>query len=166
MRRYRNDFAEVLSSSSSNLSKNRFLRLFGFAMTLVVILTPGEFYLLYKNLTIPFIPYSWDLVHGPGWGYIMLAPANGSIPPDRWLQIAVGFAIFLFFGLGHDALEMYRKWLLVLGFGKVFPSLRDRHQNTGNSSQSMRSRSWRSSMGSRARLFVSKRFSRSSTASL
>lgn len=31
--------------------------------------------------------------------------------------------MFLFFGLGKDAKNMYREWLLKVGLGRVFPIL-------------------------------------------
>ena len=53
----------------------------------------------------------------------MLIPTGGKVYYDRWIQIALGFGVFVFFGLGQDAQAMYRKWLLNAGFGRVFPSL-------------------------------------------
>ena len=53
----------------------------------------------------------------------MLVPTGGSVYYDRWIQIALGFGVFIFFGLGHDAQAQYRKWLLKAGFGRVFPGL-------------------------------------------
>ena len=163
MRRYRNNFAEILSSSNSNLTKKRFLRLFGLSLALLLIMMPGEFYLLSQNLAMPLIPYSWALVHGPDWGHIMLIPSEGTVAVDRWLQIAVGFAVFIFFGLGSDALEMYRKWLLAVGLGRIFPSLQRQSRPQKSFNHSLSSGC---SMGSRARLLFSKKWSRNSMISL
>ena len=54
----------------------------------------------------------------------MLIPTGGKVYYDRWIQIALGFAVFVFFGFGQDAQAMYRKWLLMSGLGRVFPGLR------------------------------------------
>lgn len=124
MRRYRKNFSEILVSSNSNLTKNRFLRLFLLSITLIITFIPLQFYVLFVNsVEPPLLPYSWDLVHSPQWEDIMLIPTGGKVYYDRWIQIALGFGVFVFFGLGQDAQTMYRKWLLNAGFGRVFPSL-------------------------------------------
>ncbi len=133
-------------------------------MTLIVVFLPVQAYVLYQNSIVPLISYDWSLVHGPLWGDITVIPTGGTVIFDRWVQIAFGFAVFLFFGLGHDAVEMYRTWLLKLGLERIFPSLRRRdramrNQNCSNSSQA-------ESTSSRARLFITKKFSRNSTLSL
>lgn len=43
---------------------------------------------------------------------------------DRWIWLATGFCIFVFFGCGREAMGMYRASLLAVGLGKVFPALR------------------------------------------
>lgn len=124
MRRYRKNFSEILASSNSNLTKNRFLRLFLLSIALIATFIPLQFYVLYVNsVEPPLLPYSWDLVHSPQWGDIMLIPTGGEVYYDRWIQIALGFGVFVFFGLGQDALNLYRKWLLKIGFGRVFSGL-------------------------------------------
>lgn len=124
MRRYRRNFSEILVSSNSNLTKNRFLRLFLLSITLIFTFIPLQFYVLFVNsVQPPLLPYSWDLVHSPQWEDIMLIPTGGKVYYDRWIQIALGFGVFVFFGLGQDAQTMYRKWLLNAGFGRVFPTL-------------------------------------------
>jgi pheromone a factor receptor len=42
---------------------------------------------------------------------------------DRWINLACGFLIFIFFGMGRDAKGMYREWLVKVGLGKLFPVL-------------------------------------------
>ena len=123
MRKYRKEFAAILQCSNSGLNKSRFLRLFFMCLVLTTLGVPVQFFILYKNCMNPMIPYSWSRIHGPAWWDIILIPTNGSVTFDRWVQLAVGLTIFVFFGLGHDAMKMYRRCLVKLGFGKVFPSL-------------------------------------------
>ena len=88
------------------------------------LVPPVQFYVLYNNsIDPPLIPYSWDLIHGSEWQDIELVPTRGKLYFDRWIQLALGFGVFVFFGLGHDAKAMYRKWLLKTGFGRIFPGL-------------------------------------------
>ena len=164
MRRYRKDFSEVLGSSNSNMTKSRFLRLFILSMTLIVAVLPTQYYVLYRNSAEYMLPYSWELVHGPGWSHPVFFPSFGTVSFDRWIQIAAGFALFPFFGLGRDAQSMYRKALLKMGFGKMFPRLYHQSPATTLSSSSTSSRG--TSFGSRARLFFHRKPTRGSFFSL
>lgn len=164
MRRYRREFSEILSSSSSNMTKSRFLRLFLLSMTLIAIMLPTQSYVLYQNSIVPLVPYSWDSIHGPGWSEIFLVPAGGVVIFDRWAQIAVGFAVFPFFGLGRDAQKLYRRGLLRLGFGRLFPSL---HRESFTSAQQDSSTDNHArSFSSRTRLFFHKKQSSGSLFSM
>lgn len=92
----------------------------------------------------------------------MLIPTGGKVYYDRWMQLALGFAVFVFFGLGQDAQIMYRKWLLKAGFGRVFPGLHrqpTRRAILPTSSQT-------GSFGSRTRSFFKDRLFRMSMLSL
>lgn len=155
MRRYRKDFSAVLSSSNSNMTKSRFLRLFILSMILIVVVLPTETYALYRNSVVPLVPYSWDEVHGPDWNTFEFYPSGGTVVFDRWVQIALGFAIFPFFGLGQDAKKMYRSWLLKTGCGRIFPCLYN-HPSMKHSQSSLTS-SRPNSLGSRVRLFFHKK---------
>lgn len=69
---------------------------------------------IYLNVSGPLLPYSWDLVHGSSWMDIVMVPQHGAVPLDRWITIVLGILLFIFFGLGSDAMKMYRKWWLKL----------------------------------------------------
>ena len=164
MRKYRKDFSEVLTSSNSNLTKSRFLRLFLLAMTLVAVVLPTQFYVLYRNSVVPLLPYSWAAIHGPEWNNIPLIQSGGTVLFDRWIQVAAGFALFPFFGLGKDAQKMYRQGLLKIGFGRMFPCLH--RQSHNRRSQNTLTNSLQNSFGSRARLFFHKKESEGSMQSM
>ena len=161
MHKYRKEFSAILTSTTSNLTKSRFVRLFLMSLTLVVIFLPCQFYILYRNATFPHLPYSWAAIHGPMWSDITLIPTHGVVTFDHWIQLAIGYAVFLFFGMGADATKMYRKWLLKLGFGHIFPGLNRqlplRAPDTTGSHPS--------SFGSRARFFFNRKLSISSKTS-
>ena len=152
MRKYRKNFSSILSSSNSNLTKNRFLRLFFMSLIMVAILFPVEVYVLYDQATHTSLAYSWDLVHSEHWGDIVLIPTGGNVVFEHWIQVVYGYIIFAFTGMGHDAQELYRKWLLYVGLGKIFPSLHQSRHQRRNLSTSQESNS--SSFGSRARLII------------
>ncbi|KAL8636725.1 MAG: hypothetical protein Q9228_005912 [Teloschistes exilis] len=115
MRKYRRDFSSIISSATnSNLTESRFQRLFFLSSALVLVYLPIQFYILYRNASVPLLPYSWELIHGTSWSDIILVPSHGEVRFDRWIMIVLGIFVFVFFGTGNDATKMYRKWLLKL----------------------------------------------------
>lgn len=154
MHKYRKEFSAILTSSSSNLTKSRFLRLFIMSLTLIIIFLPCQFYILYRNATFPHLPYSWTAIHGPMWWDVTLIPTFGVVAFDHWIQLAVGYAVFLFFGMGADAMRMYRNWLLKMGFGRIFPNLYRQRLPIQNPPTTTSHPG--SSFGSRAHLFLHK----------
>ncbi|OJD22543.1 hypothetical protein ACJ73_06107 [Blastomyces percursus] len=101
----------------------------------------------------PWVPYSWDDVHGPEWGHIGKVPMNGIVYYDRWIQVSCGFLLFAFFGFGKDATLMYRAFLIRIGLGRFFPSLEHPHIVATVASDSTRF----GSFSSRAKLALKKK---------
>ena len=100
------------------------------------------------------IPHSWTWIHGPSWWDIILIPTNGEVTYDRWIQIGLEFIVFLFFGMGNDAVKMYRQWLVRVGFGKILPGLlnkRDRRPSIPSETGSFGSRVYSSVKGKLSR---------------
>jgi pheromone a factor receptor len=121
--KYRCQFNVILNSSASKYTKSRFLRLFVLSLILLVVYLPMNGFVFFENMNHPLLSYSWSAVHGPDWWTIYMVPTGGIVRFDRWICIISGFVIFLFFGLGKDALDMYRCWLVMIGLGRCFPSL-------------------------------------------
>jgi pheromone a factor receptor len=103
---------------------------------------PVEMYVLYVSIADyqPWEPFSWSVVHGPKSNVIEKVPMYGQVYFDRWIHVTAGFSLFLFFGVGRDAMLMYRSALVKLGFGRVFPSLKHTHIKTPHGSSSSTSR--------------------------
>lgn len=80
----------------------------------------------------------------------------GQVLYDRWIPLAFGIIVFVFFGLGKEAVNMYRSGLLAIGFGRLFPSLNTDHRSSTTATAS--------SFSSRARALF-KRKGRSLTSS-
>jgi hypothetical protein len=112
----------ALLSGNSNLTRSRFVRLFILSIMLLVIFMPITFYVFAKNLDLEWLPYSWDAVHyGNDWLWIRKIPTNGFVNFDRWVPVGTGILVFLIFGLGKDAMVLYRSWLNKIGIGKFLP---------------------------------------------
>ena len=47
---------------------------------------------------------------------------------DRWIWLTGGVVVFVFFGFGRDAINMYRTGLQAIGLHKIIPNLSSDHQ--------------------------------------
>ncbi|KKZ68275.1 hypothetical protein EMCG_06031 [[Emmonsia] crescens] len=152
--KYRQQFSYIVSISSKT-SKSRFIRLLALSLVLLLGSLPSQVYVFYRNIEMskPWVPYSWNDVHGPKWGNIRKVPMNGIVYYDRWIQVTCGFLLFAFFGFGKDATLMYRAFLIRLGLGRFFPSLEHPHIATSKASDSTRFGSY----GSRAKMALKKK---------
>lgn len=84
--------------------------------------------------------------------------SHGSVLYIRYIWLVVGFLIFLAFGLGKDAVKMYKQALLSLGLGRCMPSLRE-----GTSPRAGSATGTLSSFSSKAKLMFGRKSSRMST---
>jgi pheromone a factor receptor len=137
----KNEFSKLLASNAST-TKSRFTRLMILSLVMLLGSFPTEMYVLYSSIADyqPWETFSWDVVHGPKSKTIEKVPMYGQVYYDRWIHVAAGFLLFLFFGLGRDAILMYQSTLVKLGFGRVFPSLKHPHIKTPHGSSSSTSR--------------------------
>lgn len=115
--KYTSEFSAILGASRSNLTKKRFIRLFGLSSLMILIILPLQVYIFYTNIQVllPAHPYSWKATHGPSLSQITKVPTNGRLKFDRWLSPAFSVLIFIFFGMGQDAANMYTNFFNVVG---------------------------------------------------
>jgi len=150
--RYRLAFASILSNS--NLTKSRFMRLYLLCILWIFGWVPVECYLLYGSLEDARTNFHWSVAHNPAlWNDIRLVPSNGHIIYVPYVWLAEAFTVFIFFGFGKEAVNMYRSGLLTLGFGRVFPSLHPEHVRQGSVTSTIRS------FGSKAKLLFKRKSS-------
>ena len=120
LHKYRSSFDSILASS--NTTRSRFFRLFAVSSILILGITPVQIYIIVAQYPHQTLPFKFSTVHNPAtWNSSIVMPST--VLYDRWLNLACGFLVFLFFGLGKDAKNMYREWLLKVGLGRVFPVL-------------------------------------------
>ncbi|KAI9713395.1 MAG: a-factor receptor [Chrysothrix sp. TS-e1954] len=119
MRKYRQNLNSILQSH--NTTRSRFMRLFAMSAVMIIVFTPLQVYILLVNAAPPLQAYSWKGVHGPGWNDLDAAkvPTGGKVVIDRWIRIGAGILVFLFFGVGQDARDMYVAWLTKAGLGSL-----------------------------------------------
>ncbi|RDW84666.1 hypothetical protein BP6252_02256 [Coleophoma cylindrospora] len=152
LRKHRDTFANTLSSNGSNLSPRRFIRLFLFSGSLLVIYLPVVLYYFYLNVlafTNPLYSYSWSRIHNAAtWNtisYYSLSDQPG-LQYDSWVGVAQSFLTFFFFGLGNEALEEYRRFLVKCGAGKIWPRLNEPVRRNRSWGRRGSSASWSSRM--------------------
>lgn len=134
--KYTSEFSAILGASRSNLTKQRFIRLFGLSSLMILIILPLQVYIFYTNIQVlsPAHPYSWKATHGPSLSQITKVPTNGRLKFDRWLPPAFSVLIFIFFGMGQDAANMYNNFLNVVGLKGFSVSFSSWKSTSGSSS--------------------------------
>jgi len=92
---------------------------------MLVLIFPIQCYVVWQNtvLSFPWHTYSWSAVHGPEWNTIFKHATSGNAFFDRWVPIAACFLVFVFFGCGKDANELYWSFLRSLGLDRCFACL-------------------------------------------
>lgn len=86
----------------------------------------------------------------------MKLPAFGQVSVERWVQVCTGYIVFFVFGTGTDANNLYKKTLLAIGLGKLFPSLYEVSRNGDSTPNSfLAARNWSESVSSKAKKMFS-----------
>lgn len=86
---------------------------------------------------------------------IALVKSGGDALYDRWIAGASGILVFAFFGVGEDAMRMYRRWAINIGLGRFVPGLLLDGTRSSDRSSFDNSRRRLSFVGSKAQLFFS-----------
>lgn len=117
----RKEFQNILKDSKSSMTFSRFVRLIGISFLMIAIYLPLNIYILYFNIikiTEKDIKYSWSAIHK--WDNNIIVYSNNNIIFSYWLSSSNGIAIFIFFGMGSDALAMYKEIAKKLGIVQCF----------------------------------------------
>ena len=134
--KYTSEFSAILGASRSSLTKQRFIRLFGLSSLMILIILPLQVYIFYTNIQVlsPAHRYSWKATHGPSLSQITKVPTNGRLKFDRWLPPAFSVLIFIFFGMGQDAANMYNNFFNIIGLKGFSVSFSSWKSTSGSSS--------------------------------
>ncbi|KAF9694872.1 hypothetical protein EKO04_007164 [Ascochyta lentis] len=163
--RYRREFSRLVTARNS--TKSRFIRLFLICIIMTLIVVPYSaypFYYFCSQLASFKWDYEWERLNGDKKNIILKFPSEGQVHVDKWGQVFLGYVVFFVFGTGTDAHNTYRKMLLALGLGKMFPSLYVmRESGTSTPSSFISARTWTSTYMSKAKSYFSKGSSRLSS---
>lgn len=146
LRKHRGRLSSTLSRTGSGLDARKFLKLFAMTSVVLIIYLPVICYFFYTNIPNPFVAYSWNRIHNPVvWNYVIYF--HTADYPDvqywPWVPIGLAFILFFWYGLTYEAIECYRRFLVICGLGKFWPTLREPYQRKRNTRASMSTRqSW------------------------
>lgn len=123
---------------------------------MIVVVLPVEVVYTMFMIEPQYFPYSFSRIHDPNIWHLTVQLETKYSPRTQytpWVSITLSFLICFFFGFNNDAVDHYRKWLVVIGFGRIWPTLRETREEratrrTQNSSPggSGRSSGWRSNL--------------------
>lgn len=116
--RKRRDLNDLLKCSNSGLNTRKFARLIIFSMIIIVVLSPVVLVGFYYDL-VNASRYK-DSVHinDPGWNNIFYINGGARSIVQRLIEIVLSFCAFFLFGLGTEALNMYRNIFTSIGLIK------------------------------------------------
>lgn len=129
--RKRKDVKDLLRCTNSGLNLKRFARLLIFDVLIIIALVPVSIYYFASDFSLFQGKFVWSEVHSMYWGEIYFYDFGINIVYDRWVHIALSVVTFLLFGLGSDALKMYKSALCLMGLKRLFniSSKSDVHHN-------------------------------------
>ncbi len=124
------------NSTAASRSQRAKRKLYLMAMCILVPYAPVELLFLIFNVILgwPWMkPYDFKAIHyaaNPAWSSITLFDYDSVSFAEmnmNWIPVITALVIFFFFGTGKDAINTYRKYLLAIGLGRLFPALRQEY---------------------------------------
>lgn len=116
--RKRRDLNDLLKCSNSGLNTKKFSRLIIFSLIIIVVLSPVVLIGFYNDLANSTRYKETLHINDPGWNSTFYI--NGGTKPivQRIIEIVLSFCAFFLFGLGSEALNMYRQIFISIGLIK------------------------------------------------
>jgi pheromone a factor receptor len=127
LRKHRGRLSKTLSRTGSGLDARKFLKLFLMVLVVLLLYLPILCYFFYTNWPAPFYPYSFARTHPKTWGAILYLHI-AEFPAFQywnWSPITLAFLLFFWYGITNEAINSYREGLVKIGFGKIWPILRE-----------------------------------------
>lgn len=118
--RSRKDVRDILRCTNSGLNIRKFARLLIFSLLIIIVLVPISVYYFVSDATVFTEKFQWSKYHNQYWGTILYADLGMSIVYDKWADIALSIVTFFLFGLGTDALEVYKNFYYNVGLSALF----------------------------------------------
>ncbi|SCU96080.1 LAFA_0G04126g1_1 [Lachancea sp. 'fantastica'] len=117
--RKRKDVRDILHCTNSGLNLARFARLLMFCVLIILVMFPFSFYSFVAELEELSGGYDFQAIHDKSsWNTVVRLDIKKPLY-SVWLYILMSYLVFVVFGLGTDALEMYADWARCLGLGPL-----------------------------------------------
>ncbi|CAI5757878.1 unnamed protein product [Candida verbasci] len=107
----RKDVKDIFKCTNSGLNIKRFARLLIFSFLIIIAMFPLSVYYFVEQAKNSTGKFNWDEVHHPNWDVILYYDFGFFLLYDRIVNSILSVLTFLLFGIGTDALTMYRGWL-------------------------------------------------------
>lgn len=123
--RKRRDIKDLLRCTNSGLTLKKFARLLIFSLLVMFIMCPFALYDFVSDMqTYSSSEFSFSETHNKYWSIIYKLDVGMLGVATRFVDMGLSVIALVLFGLGSDALEMYRGWLAKVGlkrFSKALP---------------------------------------------
>ncbi|KAK9447626.1 GPCR fungal pheromone mating factor, partial [Limtongia smithiae] len=113
--RRQQEFRDLMRYGKSKLTILRFARLLLFCIVMIFTGVPIIMYISVYNFKLGFRAFKWSEVHDPATWYTIPRVPKASYMFTFYLYPITGFLLFIFFGIGQDAMRMYKGLLNKLG---------------------------------------------------
>lgn len=117
--RKRKDVKDLLKCTNSGLNIKRFARLLIFSILVTLTLLPLSLYYFVNDAKQLHQPFNWDMIHHPEWNMTQYFDVDPKNLYRKYIDIGLSVIAFLIFGLGTDAVNMYKIGLIHLKVNKI-----------------------------------------------
>lgn len=111
----RRDLRDILKCTNSGLSNKRFSRLLIFTLLIILVMTPLVIFTFAYNVRKGLFPYNWPLFYSDVWDQVYFTVADASNFYFCLVNIGLSFITFIVLGLGSEAIDLYKSFLLKIG---------------------------------------------------
>jgi len=124
----RKDVRDILKCTNSGLNLARFAKLLIFCIVVILVMFPFSLYVFTDDLSKVSPDFNFKQYHSKVfWNAIIYLPFKAPYYVT-WVYLSLSYAVFIFFGLGSDAIDMYLEILSRIGFGKMIRYVRNKRQ--------------------------------------
>ncbi|KAK6460893.1 pheromone A receptor-domain-containing protein [Scheffersomyces coipomensis] len=114
----RKDVGDILRCTNSGLNLRRFARLLIFSVIIILGVTPLAIYYFVGDVSVFRGPFNWSAVHNELWGNIEYFDFGFFLLYENFINMGLSVITFLIFGLGSDAVDMYKSIFHTVTFHK------------------------------------------------
>lgn len=111
----RNDVKDILRCTNTGLDIKRFARLLIFSFLVICACFPLAVIYFVSDVRNTSMNFSFAAVHSEGWSTITYWDFGTLFTYTSWITIGLSVITFLLFGIGSDALELYKHFLYKIG---------------------------------------------------